>query len=406
MIGAWGHYYHMPDRMGSNARASASATRLFLSKSSSSEQHQAEVEISPADHGTTPLESLVEGKFETHVIQALQKEGLTIPTPIQAHAIPLLQNGYDVMASAQTGSGKTLMFTLPLIQRLLIARQNNKRNPSAIILNPTRELAIQTATVIQQFTRGTSLRVALATGGASVGQQRRDVQTADILVATPGRILQFVDERSLVLGNSVTEVVVDEADRMLDLGFEPQLQRIARALGRGGADKGVDRRTILCSATFPREVQRVASEFLRPDYYFVAAGRVGATHEGISQKLVWNDAAPNQRRKMVVQQIQNFIKTQKKGKSRIVVFSNTKDEAERLGSALNGVAKVRVVTGDKQQSERNKSIEAFRKGDINILVATDVAARGLDVPDVGLVVQADAPRDIDSFVHRVGRTGE
>lgn len=398
----------------------ATASRLFASNKKQKllgSDDNSIVEISPSDHNTRPLRSLVQNDtgFDRRLVKLLRSQGISKSTPIQAATIPLLLAGHDVMASAQTGSGKTLMFALPLLDRLMGAKP--KRGPSALILNPTRELAMQTADVLKTYAAAANLKVALATGGAAVSQQRRNVLSADIVVATPGRILQFIDERSLTnLAQTVKEVVVDEADRMLDLGFEPQLKRIARALGRqqqqphivnnndASAARDEGRRTVLCSATFPTEVQRVASEFLAPNYYFVAAGRVGTINTGITQKLLWADGGPAERRKVVVQQVRSFQNNNKQ--DRTVVFCNTKDEAERLGAALKGFTTLRVVTGDKEQSERNKSLQLFRSGKIQTLVATDVAARGLDVPGIGLVVQAEAPRDIDTFVHRVGRTGK
>jgi len=369
---------------------SAIQTRLSSSKSTG-------VEVSPDNHGTTPLQSLK--NLDPRLAQALTKQNITAPTPIQAHGIPLLQKGYDVMGSAQTGTGKTLMFSIPLCERLLLRDRKHNKGPSALILNPTRELAMQTAGALEKLIKMTNLRVSLATGGESVSKQRQQLDSCDILIGTPGRILQFVDERHLSL-HSITEVVVDEADRMLDLGFEPDLRRIARALGRHNKE---ERRTVLCSATFPLDVQRIAADFMKRDYYFVAAGRVGATHEGITQSLKWVEG-PADRRRVALQQVRSFLKNNSDKSQRVIVFCNTKDEAERMGESLKGPS-VRVVTGDKQQSERNKSLEAFRKGKVQVLVATDVAARGLDVDNVGLVVQVDAPRDADTFVHRVGRTG-
>ena len=222
---------------------------------------------------------------------------------------------------------------------------------------------------------------------------------------------------------------MDEADRLLDLGFEPQLQRIARALSSPPA--GRRRQTVLCSATFPSEVQRLGSLFLPPDYYFVAAGRVGGMHSHIQQKFVWAGQSNNspqhqqqqQRRARVLQEVRTFLdqpqqrrRSSSSSSPRVIVFCNTKDEAERLGAAWKQQQQqqqqsssshhaVAVVTGDKTQSERHRALQAFREGRVPLLVASDVAARGLDVPHVGLVVQADAPRDADTFVHRVGRTG-
>ena len=398
------------------------------------------VEISPSNHGTRPLVSFKSGgnengtQIDSRLLKMLVKDELITPTPIQAHAVPLLLRGQDLMASAQTGSGKTLMFALPLANRLLRQSHRSKAGhgsnnpkmatPSALILSPTRELAQQTASGLRRLVSQTPLQVRLATGGSNTKIQRRDMLAGcDILVGTPGRVIQFVDERCLRLTDRCVEVVVDEADRMLDLGFEIQLRRIARALGRWHhhhpqqQHREGERHTVLCSATFPPEVQRVASEFLRGSYYFVAAGRVGATHGNIAQKLHWVEGGQAERRKIVLEEVRRhheaFLGSSKKNSEheqddarRVIVFANTKDEAERLGSALGSIkGGVRIVHGDKMQSERNKALAAFRDGRIFTLVATDVAARGIDIPGIGLVIQADAPRDVDSFVHRIGRTG-
>jgi len=394
--------------------------------SSSSDEVPVEVEISPNNHGTRPLQSLLlddAKRLDPSVVQQLKKNKFVKPTPIQAHALPLLLRGHDVMASAPTGSGKSLLFCLPLVQRLL--RNSNHTSsskngrPRALVLNPTRELALQTAQVLQQLlttstsTSSPSLNIALATGGASTSQQRKQIPLADVVVGTPGRVQQFLDERVLCL-QDCTYTVIDEADRLLDLGFEPQLTRIARSLPKQHEQQ---RQTILCSATFPSEVQRLGSLFLRPEYYFCAVGKVGGMHQNIAQTLLWaGDCNSHQRRSKVLHQVTSFLRSNnnnnnnnnKQKQQRVIVFCNTKDEAERMGAALKKEQQqytVRVVTGDKDQSERNRSLEAFRRGTVQILVATDVASRGIDVPQVGLVIQADAPRDVDTFVHRVGRTG-
>ena len=376
------------------------------------------VEVSPSDHGTTPLTSLLGDSSSSssssssnttttsttwnphkRLAQTLQQRGWIQPTPIQAHAIPLLCAGHDVMASAQTGSGKTLLFALPLVQRL---EQDFPRNPpghpTALIINPTRELAQQSAAVLDDLLKLVSHRkitTAVAVGG--VRTNHHALQQASIVVGTPGRLLQHVEEDRLLKLRNVQYVVVDEADRMLDLGFEPQLRRLARALGRSTT---APRQTILCSATFPLEVQRLAADFLRPSYYFCAAGKVGGIHRGITQNFCWV-TNPHERRKRVKEAVQQFLEDHPG--QRVVVFCNTKDEAERLGK---GMPQSRIVSGDKTQAERNKSLALFKQGrNVRVLVATDVAARGLHVDDIGLVIQAELPRDADTFVHRVGRTG-
>eukprot|EP00522_Entomoneis_paludosa_P006817 CAMPEP_0172460258 /NCGR_PEP_ID=MMETSP1065-20121228/36187_1 /TAXON_ID=265537 /ORGANISM="Amphiprora paludosa, Strain CCMP125" /LENGTH=1488 /DNA_ID=CAMNT_0013215231 /DNA_START=259 /DNA_END=4725 /DNA_ORIENTATION=+ len=403
------------------------------------QQQKHKVEISPNNHGTQALTSLVESNTHPKLVHQLKESNLTTPTPIQAHAIPLLQKGLDVMASAQTGSGKSIMFALPLLQHLLTntrtpctpSRSGNRAAaPQAIILNPTRELAVQTQQLLQEL--APSLNVALATGGAPTAVQRKALlnnhQPIDIVVGTPGRLQQFLDERTTLQLKQCHYVVIDEADRLLDMGFEPQLQQIARSLPSNltTAPKETQRQTVLCSATFPLDVQRLGSLFLKPNYYFVATGKVGSLSPTIQQSFVWagdwnhkpsgkqqQQRYRNPRHDYVLKELQSYLESHKNDKKhlppRAIVFLNTKEEAEQLGTYLmrnfKGTARVRTVTGDKTQSKRTQYIQEFRDGNVAILVATDVAARGLDVPNVGLVVQAETPSSVDTFVHRTGRTG-
>jgi superfamily II DNA/RNA helicase len=392
-----------------DARRSASAASFSSTKSETSVSPK--VEVSPSDHGTLPLTSFVPEKgsnndamavaLDNRLVEKLRQAiGTTArPTLIQAHAIPLLLHGHDIMASSPTGSGKSIMFGLPLLQRLVLSQQQsngggNMGAPRALVISPTRELAAQTATVLKSFvvprnsksdsskqnSSVVSLNVCLATGGSDLINQRQQLPSCDVLVGTPGRILQFSDERKLSLG-SIEYLVVDEADRLLDMGFEPQLTRIARSLGRrkGGTSQ---QQSILCSATFPPGVQRLASDFLRPDYYFVSVGRVGSTHSNIQQRFEWTNAFyGNQRNRnnnndgnnnrnfdpkedAVVRNVQRFWEESKEAKTKqpnVIVFTNTKDGAEQYGKALaklgnqfktknsksSGSGAVRVIHGDK-----------------------------------------------------------
>ena len=366
----------------------------------------------------------IEG-LDVRVMEALRDASCVEPTTIQAHAMPLLIRG-RIDGLAQTGSGKTAVRAadstdalrsnfLPVILDHLAVR------PGAVT---DEELAAQIADVATQLSWHAGLRVVLATGGADMRTQRRELaQGCDVLVGTPGRVLQWADERVVNL-RSCREVVVDEADRMLDLGFEPQLRRIARLLGSsqptvtsagGGQSLGGQsaRHTVLCSATFPSEVQRLASEFLRADYFFVAQGRVGATHSRIEQRLVWEDGGESKRQAIAAKEVRAFLSDARArgveaeaSTPRGARLRQHEGRYDRLGGSLRGVwGGVRVVHGDKDQSSRNRALADFRDGRCSTLVATDVAARGLDVPGVGLVVQCDMPRDADTFVHRVGRTG-
>ena len=362
------------------------------------------VEISPSGHGTSPLKTFdsdLGGNGDAVMVdeRILKKLKQMIganakPTPIQANAIPLLLDGNDVMASSPTGSGKSIMFGLPLLQKLILSQKlgrgkysgkNNGGNmgtPRALVISPTRELALQTANVLKSFVvprnskadkqnSAVALNVCLATGGSDLKNQRQQLPSCDVLVGTPGRILQFSDDRKLSLG-SVEYLVVDEADRLLDMGFEPQLTRIARSLGRRKG--GHTQQSILCSATFPPGVQRLAADFLLPDYYFVSVGRVGSTHANIRQHFEWVNAFyanPQNRRNAnsqnnnnrsfdpkesaVVRNVQRFWEETSGSKSKqsnVIVFTNTKDGAEKYGKALTKLGSrfkggVRVIHGDK-----------------------------------------------------------
>ncbi|KAL7528376.1 hypothetical protein ACHAXR_002410, partial [Thalassiosira sp. AJA248-18] len=383
------------------------------------------IEVSPSDHGTTPLSDFARNTLlDSRIVHTLQSPSMNIttPTPIQSHAMPLLLNNYDVMASSATGSGKTLMFGLPLLERLLThgKKVSSKSNgmmglPTALVISPTRELALQTAGVLNGFAKEdlrSKINVCLATGGSDSRNQRQSLPRCNVLVGTPGRICQFIDERKLSL-QSVSYLVIDEADRLLDMGFEPQLNRIARSFSKQN-----QKQSILCSATFPEGVQRLAADFLDPKYYFVSVGRVGSTHSSIEQQFEWINLyggnsrnSKNPKVESVVRNVEQFWRGNPKiDQSSVIVFTNTKDGAELYGKALsnklgNKKRIVRVIHGDKPQSERNRAISDFRSGKVSLLVATDVAARGLDVNSIGLVVQADAPRNVDDFTHRVGRTG-
>ena len=248
-----------------------------------------------------------------------------------------------------------------------------------------------------------------ATGGSDTRQQRQLLPTCNVLVGTPGRICQFLDERKLSL-HSIDYLVIDEADRLLDMGFEKDLTRIARSFSRNKS-----RQSVLCSATFPLGVQRLAADFLNQNYYFVSAGKVGSTQSLINQQFEWIDiyskGKQNNRVNTVVKNVERFWSDPnlKPDQQSVCLFCNTKDGAELYGKALSNrlgkKRKVRVIHGDKPQAERNRAIEDFMAQKVSLLVATDVAARGLDVSSIGLVIQADPPRDIDTYTHRCGRTG-
>jgi len=374
------------------------------------------VEVSPSDHGTLPLKDFASSILDKRITDTLKSPNMNItaPTPIQAHSLPLLFERHDIMASSATGSGKTLMFGLPLLNKLLTIgksippNKSNTGSPSALIISPTRELAVQTANVLNNFDCGIS--ISLATGGSDTRQQRQSLSNCNILVGTPGRICQFLDERKLSL-QSIDYLVIDEADRLLDMGFEKDLTRIARSFSRNSR-----RQSVLCSATFPLGVQRLAADFLNQNYYFVSAGKVGSTQSLIKQQFEWVDiyakGKQNPKVTAVINNVERFWADAnlKMDQTSVIVFCNRKDDAELVGKAISNKLggkrrQVRVIHGDKPQSERNKAMEDFKAQKVSLLVATDVAARGLDLSSIGLVIQSDPPRDIDTYTHRCGRTG-
>jgi len=329
------------------------------------------------------------------------------PTPVQKHAIPISLAGRDLMACAQTGSGKTAAFCFPTIASIMRntppgrPRGGRKALPLALILSPTRELSCQIHDEAKKFAYQTGIRVVVAYGGGPIQQQLREMERGvDILVATPGRLSDLL-ERARVSLSMVRYLTLDEADRMLDMGFEPQIRRIVEQTDMPPA--GV-RQTMLFSATFPREIQRLASDFLS-NYIFLAVGRVGSSTELIMQRVEYVQDAD--KRSMLMDLIHVQTATAPPGQhSLMLVFVETKRGADALEDWLCRMGfPATTIHGDRSQSEREHALRSFRTGVTPILVATDVAARGLDIPHVAHVVNFDLPSDIDDYVHRIGRTG-
>ncbi|XP_062182368.1 DEAD-box ATP-dependent RNA helicase 52C-like [Phragmites australis] len=328
------------------------------------------------------------------------------PTPVQRHAIPISLAGRDLMACAQTGSGKTAAFCFPIISGILRGppAQRPQRGgmrtacPLALILSPTRELSMQIHDEAKKFSYQTGVKVVVAYGGAPITQQLRDLERGvDILVATPGRLVDLL-ERARVSLQSIRYLALDEADRMLDMGFEPQVRRIVEQMDM--PPPGV-RQTLLFSATFPKEIQRMASDFLE-NYIFLAVGRVGSSTELIAQRIEFVQEADKRSHLMDLLHAQRDT-----GKQALtLVFVETKRGADSLESwlCMNGFPAT-SIHGDRNQQEREFALRSFKSGQTPILVATDVAARGLDIPHVAHVVNFDLPNDIDDYVHRIGRTG-
>ena len=321
---------------------------------------------------------------------ALMRAGFTQPTPIQTQAIPLAMEGHDILGLAQTGTGKTLAFGLPLVHHLLGGPGKPQPGTAkALILAPTRELANQIAESLRLLTDGTRLRVATVVGGQSIGRQINLLSRGtDILVATPGRLIDLMERRAVDLGQ-VRHLVLDEADQMLDLGFIHALRRIAPRLG-------TPRQTMLFSATMPKQMEELSRAYLT-DPRRVQVAPPGKAADKIAQSVHFLPKAekPARLREILSRDLDALT----------LVFARTKHGAEKLMKGLVAEGyNAASIHGNKSQGQRDRAIRAFRAGEITTLVATDVAARGIDVPGVAYVINYDLPEVPDNYVHRIGRT--
>jgi len=328
------------------------------------------------------------------ILRALSDQGYEHPTPIQAEAIPIVLQGKDVMGAAQTGTGKTAGFSLPIIQ-LLLAHANTSMSPArhpvrALILTPTRELADQVAENVKAYSRHTPLRSTVVFGGMDMAPQTVALRSGiEIVIATPGRLLDHVQQKTVNL--SQTQILVmDEADRMLDMGFLPDLQRIINLLPK-------QRQNLMFSATFSTEIKKLAGSFLK-DPVTIEVARSNATNDNVKQIIY---KVEEEAKRDAVSYI-----IRERGLKQVIVFSNTKIGASRLARHLvtQGV-KASAIHGDKTQNERMQALEQFKAGEVEVLVATDVAARGLDIAELPCVINYDLPYNAEDYVHRIGRTG-
>jgi superfamily II DNA/RNA helicase len=329
-----------------------------------------------------------------HILRALNDQGYVHPTPIQAEAIPVLLKGRDVMGAAQTGTGKTAGFALPIIQ-MLLAHASTSTSPArhpvrALILTPTRELAVQVAENVKAYAQHTPLRSTVVFGGMDMKGQTVILKAGvEIVIATPGRLLDHIEQKNISLGQ-VQMLVMDEADRMLDMGFLPDLQRIINLLPK-------QRQNLMFSATFSPEIKKLANTFLT-DPVTIEVARSNQTADKVTQVVY--KVAENQKHALTAHLLRQRALKQ------VIIFSNTKIGASRLAKGLEqeGMSAV-AIHGDKTQQERMAALESFKKGEIDILVATDVAARGLDITDLPCVINYDLPYNAEDYVHRIGRTG-
>ncbi|MBX7247617.1 MAG: DEAD/DEAH box helicase [Caulobacteraceae bacterium] len=325
-------------------------------------------------------------------LQAVADTGYTTATPIQAQAIPVALTGLDVLGIAQTGTGKTAAFTLPLIDRLKSGRAR-ARMPRALVIEPTRELADQVAESFKKYAKGTKLSWALLIGGVSMGDQVSALDKGvDVLIATPGRLLDLF-ERGKILLTGVETLVVDEADRMLDMGFIPDLERIFKLTPPR-------KQTLFFSATMPPEITRLTSQFLKNPTR-IEVSRPAQTAETIAQHVVRIPSSDPKAKRTALRALIDMSEI-KNG----IVFCNRKSEVDVVAKSLKRHGyDAAAIHGDLDQSMRMKTLDNFRKGELKLLVASDVAARGLDIPDVSHVFNYDVPHHADDYVHRIGRTG-
>lgn len=332
-------------------------------------------------------------KLSEPLLRAVRAEGYTSPTPIQVQAIPHVLAGRDVLGCAQTGTGKTAAFALPLLQRLTQGRPPppaRHRPVRALVLSPTRELASQIGESFQAYGRFTPITSTVIFGGVGQAAQQQALERGvDVLVATPGRLLDLLNQ-GLVSFRALEVLVLDEADRMLDMGFLPDVRRVLAALPR-------QRQTLFFSATMPPEIQRLADSILSNPVR-VEVTPVATTAETVDQRLYFVER--EQKRHLLV----HLLDTERI--QRALVFTRTKHGANRLARQLNAAGLgAEALHGNKSQSARERALSAFKAGTCRVLVATDIAARGIDIDGITHVVNFDLPNVPESYVHRIGRTG-
>jgi superfamily II DNA/RNA helicase len=333
------------------------------------------------------------------LLAAVTEMGYATPTPIQAKAIPVVLKGGDVMGAAQTGTGKTAGFGLPMLQ-LLLPQASTSMSPArhpvrGLVLTPTRELAEQVADNIKRYASKTALRVAVVYGGVDMDPQTAALRSGvEVLIATPGRLLDHIQQKNTHL-SQVQIVVLDEADRMLDMGFLPDISRILNLLPR-------QRQSLMFSATFSEEIKRLANNFLQ-DPQLIEVARRNATADLITQEVF---KVHESQKTDVLLEILRTRGPDGGPLKQVLVFVNAKIECRRLARQLQKAGvNADAIHGDKTQEERMKALEGFKQGSIEILVATDVAARGLDIVELPVVINYDVPFNAEDYIHRVGRTG-
>ncbi|ART78983.1 DEAD/DEAH box helicase [Oceanisphaera avium] len=340
-----------------------------------------------------PIEPFKDLGLDSRLLSALEHQGLHTPTEIQDQAIPVILNGQDLIASSKTGSGKTLAFLLPSLHKLMKTKALSKRDPRALILAPTRELAKQVYEQLRSLTSGTSFNIALLLGGENFNDQIKLLRRQPhIIVATPGRLANHLSERSLML-NGLELLIMDEADRMLDLGFVNELNQINDAADHRR------RQTLMFSATLDHaQVNDMADKLLRAPKR-IAVGAANAEHGDIEKRFHLCDHLDHK------QALLQHILTEQHY-NQAIIFTATRPDTERLANLLKAQGlSAEALSGDMSQAERNRIMDSFSRGQFKVLITTDVASRGLDLLQVSLVINFDMPKQAEEYVHRIGRTG-
>ena len=345
-------------------------------------------------HAPKPIPTFEASGFPKSVLEELTAAGFPSPTPVQCQAWPIAMKGHDLISIAATGSGKTLAFLLPGIVHIQAQpRLLRGDGPIALVLAPTRELACQILVECEKFGRSSGVRAVCCYGGVPKGQQARDLRYgAEIVIATPGRLIDFLEFGTTNL-HRVTYLVLDEADRMLDMGFEPQVRKICSQIRP-------DRQSLFFSATWPKEVQALARELCKEDPVQITIGSAGKkANEKINQNIIVCDESEK------LDRLKTLMETILDGTSKVIIFAETKRGTDSLQRTLraSGIAAL-AIHGDKTQQERDWTLHQFKAGKCMVLIATDVASRGLDVKDITCVINYDFPKEIESYIHRIGRT--
>lgn len=341
-----------------------------------------------------PFTSFEDAKFPRHVLSLFKRQGYTKPTAIQAQGWALAMSGKDMIASAETGSGKTVAFLLPAFEH--ISKAKNKRCVTVLVLAPTRELALQIHEDAKRMALGYDVTTACLHGGQSNRnlQYRQLLQKPALVVATPGRLLDFIEQGALTLRNT-DFVVLDEADRMLDMGFEEDVREIMGMTSK-------ERQTLMWSATWPKKVQNLASSFLtNPVRIRIGSDEVSA-NKNVTQKFIFCE------RHEKIDKLKELMEDLgiKKDFTKTLIFTETKMQADILANTIETDGFLTdSLHGDKPQSQRNNILESYKRGRFNVLIATDVASRGIDIADISVVINYSLPKMIDHYVHRIGRTG-